>query len=55
MGECARVSFGTGTAFIALGGPVYTIDGIRFEWSKRFGPAVVSKGGRILDRQPVVS
>lgn len=35
-----------------LGGPVYAIDGIRFEWSDHFGPAVVGKNGEILDRQP---
>lgn len=37
---------------ILLGGPIYTIDGVRFEWSERFSPAVVGKSGNILDKQP---
>lgn len=40
------------TACILLGGPVYTIDGMRFEMHPYCGPAVVSGRGEVLDRQP---
>lgn len=40
-------------ACILHGGPIYTIDGIRFEMHPHFGPAVVSKrDGRVLESQP---
>ena len=39
-------------ACIMRGGSVYTIDGVRFEWHPRFGPAVVGKRGQIVNTQP---
>lgn len=44
---------GFGHLCLLVGGPTYTIDGIAFEWSERFGPAVVNRQtGAILDNQP---
>ena len=37
---------------ILTGGNEYTIDGIRFEFTELFGPAVVGKMGQILAKQP---
>lgn len=41
-----------GCACILFGGPIYTIDGIRFEMHPYCGPAVVGKRGQVLATQP---
>lgn len=49
---CLRTPNGT----LSMSGPTLTIDVAetvyRFEWSRRFGPAVLGKRGEILSKQP---
>lgn len=43
---------GLGIVHLSIGGPTYSIDGVRFEYHPRFGPLCVGSRGQILDRQP---